>query len=263
MRHRPLNKIGNGLWRCWHVVVGRRLHLRARWWRRRSANGPTRKSMAVLRRRKRVSGWRRRRLLRSMLRREAGRDRRLALVFHMYLHVRRRRRVGKLVVARRHVGCILGVVDGRLRDICIAVDHGTVGRPVWANLGCHELRAHPSHVVAGTWTRPRVLVRLWGMSALNAVQDHSVWYRRRCGRSVMPQLREARLAVKVLWNPIGRSAVFIVFVFIIHTSIEVCGSLVLIWATVLELQKGRVSKRRLDLARNHETRDEYIHRYIW
>lgn len=80
----------------------------------------------------------------------------------------------------------------------------------------------------------------------------------------MPQLRKARLAMKVLWDPIGRGAIFIVIVFVIHASIEVRGSFVLIRATVLELQKAKVSKHRRDIAGNQETRDgEYIHRYIW
>lgn len=198
---------------CWHCfLICLHLHLRSlRWWRK-SADRRIWKSTSMLRRRERVPGhlWRRR-LLRGILRWEIGRYRRLPLLLHVHLHVRRRWRVGILVILRHVVGRVLWVVDGWLRNVSVAVvDLGTLGmslgmslrvslwvplwvslrmslwvslrvsllRSVWADLRGNQIRRHPPHVIARS--RPRARVRLWSMSPMCALEDHSIWYGRRC-----------------------------------------------------------------------------------
>lgn len=104
------------------------------------------------------------------------------VVLHILLQVRWRRRIRILVAGLRHVR-VLRIVDGRLRNVCIAIDLRALGRPVRAYLLRDHMRRHSSHVVARAG--PRAHLRLRGMDPLDTLssmlsEGDAVRYGRRC-----------------------------------------------------------------------------------
>lgn len=100
----------------------------------------------------------------------------------------------RVLVVGWHIRRVLRVVYGWLRDVCVSIDVRalwvplrmalrvplwvTLRWPIGANLRSNEIRTHSPHVIAGA--RPGTLVRLWGVSSLDTVEDHPIRYRRRC-----------------------------------------------------------------------------------
>lgn len=149
--------------------------------------------------------------------------------------MRRRWRV-RILRTRAHIRLILGVVDGWLGYVGISIDWRALRWPKWSDLLGNHVRIHPSHVVAGA--RSRAHLWLWCVDSLDALEDDPIRYRRGCRGGMMPDLRERRLALEVLRHHvvcIGRSAVLVIVVIVIATAIEVRGSFVLVWSTMLLL----------------------------
>lgn len=96
----------------------------------------------------------------------------------------------RVLMIGRHIRRILGIVDCRLWDICVAIHvrarlmslgmalrvtlRMTLRRSIRPDLRSHEIGTHAPHIVAGARSGARV--RLWSVGPRNAVEDHAIRY---------------------------------------------------------------------------------------